>query len=217
MNEQPVLLALKRAQEVLDTAYFGLRILKQSDPSQRSAGLRNVLVFGRSVTFVIQNLRSIVGEHRFNAWYQPIQESLRANPLMKYFVEARNNLEKQGRLDVTTSGIVKSFSTSDIPKLEQPPFQASSFFMGDENGGSGWKMDIGGGETIKYYITIPESIGQFSQVFHDLPDNIPSDLRNLPVDRLCEMYLDEMAKLVADAKKEFSPHPSERPYLRVVK
>lgn len=217
MNEQPVLLALKRAQEVLDTAYFGLQILKQSNSSQRSAGLRNVLVFGRSVTFVIQNLKSIVGEHRFNAWYQPIQDALRANPLMKYFVEARNNLEKQGRLDVSVGGIVRNFSGSDLQKLEQPPFQASSFFMGDETGGSGWEMDIGDGETIKYYIAIPESIGQFNQVFHSLPENIPSELRNLPVEKLCEIYLDEMAKLVAGAKKEFSPHPSERPYLRVVK
>ncbi len=217
MNEQSVVIALKRAQEVLDTAYFGLRALKQSDPSQKSAGLRNVLVFGRSVTFVIQNLRSIVGEQRFNSWYEPIQAALRADPLMKYFVEARNNLEKQGRLDVAVSGVIKNFSSSDLPKLEQPPFQATSFFMGDSNGGSGWEMDIGGGETIKYYITIPQSIGRFEQVFHSLPENIPSELRNLPVVELCEIYLSKIAKVVAEAKREFSPHRSERPYLRVVK
>lgn len=217
MNEQPVVLALKRVQEVLDTAYFGLRLLKQQDPSQRSAGLRNVLVFGRSVTFVIQNLRSIIGERRFNSWYEPIQEALRSNPLMRYFVDARNNLEKQGRLDVAVSGSIRNFSSSDLPNLEQPPFQATSFFMGDVTGGSGWEMDIGGGETIKYYITIPESMGRFEQVFHSLPENIPPELRNLSVVELCEIYLGEMAKLVAMAKTEFSPHPSERPYLRLVK
>lgn len=216
MNEQSVVLALKRAQEVLDTAYFGLRVLKQSDPSQKSAGLRNVLVFGRSVTFVIQNLRSIVGEQRFNSWYEPIQATLRANPLMKYFVEARNNLEKQGKLDVAISGVI-NFNSSDLSKLEKPPFQATSFFMGDTNGGSGWEMDIGGGETIKYYITIPQSIARFEQVFHNLPENIPPELRKLSVVELCEIYLREISKLVAEAKKEFSPHPSERPYLRVVK
>lgn len=217
MDVEATNLAIKRAQQVLDTAYFGLKILKSGDPSERSAGLRNVLVFGRSVTFVIQNLRSIVGELRFNNWYAPFQDEMRADPLMRYFLDARNNLEKQGRLDVTVSGTVHSFNDYDFQKLEKPPFESTSFFMGDQNGGSGWEMDLGGGESVKYYISIPKSIGEFRQVFHSLPDNIPQELRDLSTDELCFIYLQKLSKLLAATKEEFLLGPKERPYLRLVK
>ncbi|PYY70726.1 hypothetical protein CRX42_09885 [Pseudomonas jessenii] len=217
MEIEATVLAIKRAQQVLDTAYFGLKTLKSGDPAEKSAGLRNVLVFGRSVTFVIQNLRTIVGESKFNSWYEPHQNQMRADPLMRYFVEARNNLEKQGRLDVAVSGTVHSFSGGDLAKIEKPPFDATSFFMGDQNGGSGWEMDLGGGETIKYYVSIPKTVGEFRQVFHSLPDNIPEELRSLSVDALCEIYLGKLSGLLAAVKKEFLIGPKERPYLRLVK
>jgi hypothetical protein len=217
MDLDSTVLAIKRAEQVLDTAYFGLKVLKTGAPSERSAGLRNVLVFGRSVTFVIQNLKSIVGEDRFNRWYAPIQDQMRADPLMRYFVEARNNLEKQGRLDVGVSGTIHGLSDSDFAKLEKPPFESTSFFMGDQNGGSGWEMDLGGGESIKYYITIPKSVGEFRQVFLSLPENIPSEIRDLSVDELCSIYLDKLAALLMSTRKEFLLSPKERPYLRLVK
>ncbi|MDI3202790.1 hypothetical protein [Pseudomonas shahriarae] len=217
MDVESTNLAIKRAEQVLNTAYFGLKVLKSGDPSERSAGLRNVLVFGRSVTFVIQNLRSIVGESRFNNWYAPLQDQMRADPLMRYFVDARNNLEKQGRLDVAVSGTINGFNSRDLEKLEKPPFESTSFFMGDETGGSGWQVDLGGGESVKYYISIPKSIGEFRQVFHSLPDNIPQELRDLSTDKLCAIYLDKLSNLLAATKKEFLLGPNERPYLRLVK
>ena len=217
MDAESTSLAIKRAEQVLDTAYFGLKVLKSGDPSERSAGLRNVLVFGRSVTFVIQNLRSIVGESRFNSWYAPFQDQMRADPLMRYFVEARNNLEKQGRLDVSVSTTIHSLNGNDLAKLEKPPFESTSFFMGDQNGGSGWEMDLGGGESIKYYVSIPKSIGEVRQVFHSLPENIPQELRDLSTDELCSIYLENLSSLLAATKKEFLLGENERPYLRLVR
>lgn len=217
MDTESAALAINRAEQVLDTAYFGLKILESGDPSERSAGLRNVLVFGRSVTFVIQNLKSIVGEDRFNAWYSPLQEKMRSDPLMRYFVDARNNLEKQGRLDVSVSVAIHNFNSNNLAKLEKPPFQANSFFMGDSTGGSGWIMDLGGGESIKYYINIPRSMGEVKQVFHSLPDNMPAELKGLSVEELSSIYLGKLKELLVAAKKEFLLSPKERPYLRLVK
>lgn len=217
MNIDLTSLAISRAEQVLQTAYFGLKILKKGDPSERSTGLRNVLVFGRSVTFVVQNLRSIVGEQRFNKWYEPHQSAMRSDPLMKYFVEARNNLEKQGRLDVSVSCILYDISESEIAKLERPPFKTDSFFVGDHNGGSGWDMDIGGGETIPYYISIPKSLAEVKQVFCAMPDNVPVELRDLSVDELCEIYLERLTNLMSEVRKEFLLTAKERPYLRLVK
>ncbi len=209
--------AIKRAEKVLDTAFFGLNILKNGEFAQRSAGLRNVLVFGRSVTFVIQNLRSIVGEQRFDDWYIPRQDEMRADPLMKYFVEARNNLEKQGRLDISRIATVHHIDQNVINNLERPPFYSDTLFIGDETGGSGWSMDLGSGEKLKYYINIPASVGDVKQVFDNLPAKFPEDLRDLPVETLCEMYLERIKKLFEAVKKEFQLSPKERPYLRVVR
>lgn len=217
MDRETVALAIKRAEQVLDTAYFGLKVLRGGAPSERSAGLRNVLVFGRSVTFVIQNLKSIVGVDRFEKWYAPYQDQMRSDPLMKYFVEARNNLEKQGRLDVSVSADIHSLNFSDIDKLEAPPFEATSFFIGDSDGGSGWVMDLGNGDSIKYYVNIPRSMVEVKQVFHSLPENIPAELKELSVDELSSIYLGKLKDLLAATKKEFAFSPSERPYLRLVK
>lgn len=214
---EPVILAIRRAEQVLDTAYFGLKVLKDGDPSERSAGLRNVLVFGRSVTFVVQNLKSIVGEDRFNDWYLPLQDEMRGDPLMRYFVEARNNLEKQGRLDVSNSALIHNFDSSMLARFEKPPFESDSFFISDENGGSGWEMNLGDGESIKYYINIPTSVAEVKQVFHSFPDNIPEDFRSKSTYELCAIYLDKLKVLVAKSKVEFLPHPSERTYLRLIK
>ncbi|MCH5527908.1 hypothetical protein [Pseudomonas syringae] len=57
MDIEEVKQALARTEQTLSTAHFGLNILNSGPPEQKSAGLRNVLVFGRSVTFVIQNLK----------------------------------------------------------------------------------------------------------------------------------------------------------------
>ncbi|MCF4987475.1 hypothetical protein [Pseudomonas syringae] len=57
MDIEEVKQALARTEQTLSTAHFGLNILNSGPLEQKSAGLRNVLVFGRSVTFVIQNLK----------------------------------------------------------------------------------------------------------------------------------------------------------------
>jgi len=52
---------LRRVQETLETAKHGLADLLDPARGRRNTGLRNLITFGRSVTFVIQNLRGIQG------------------------------------------------------------------------------------------------------------------------------------------------------------
>jgi hypothetical protein len=58
---------IKKSLETLEMAKFGMTHVRSSDPKQRMFGLRNVVVFGRAVTNVIQNLRSAVDN--FDEWY----------------------------------------------------------------------------------------------------------------------------------------------------
>jgi hypothetical protein len=123
---------LRRVEETLLTARHGFDDMTGRNRSRRFSGLRNIIVFGRSVTFVLQNLRSVVEGGNFDRWYEPKQEKMKADPLMRYFVEARNEILKQGKIKVSTSGRVESFSSDDIQKLGTPPPGAKAFFLGDQ-------------------------------------------------------------------------------------
>jgi hypothetical protein len=186
--------------------------------NRRMSGLRNLIVFGRSVTFVLQNLRSVIPEE-FDVWYGPHQEALRNDPLMRYFVEARNELEKQGKLNVATSAFIRSFSSDDIKKFGRPPVGATSFFIGDQLGGTGWEVELAGGTKEKYYVELPVSIGEVKQHFANLPLAKAPELREATVEELCQRYLEKLAQIVALARQTFLGEvPSAKAsHLRVVK
>lgn len=211
-------LVLRRVDETLATAKHGLEDLLDSRRNRRMSGLRNLIVFGRSVTFVLQNLRSVVPE-QFDTWYVPQQEILKNDALMRYFVEARNELEKQGKLSVSTSTYIQSFSSGDIGKFGRPPVGATSFFIGDQLGGSGWEVQLADGTKEKYYVELPASIGEVKQHFSNFPAAKAPELRGATVEELCQRYVDRLSELIASARAHFlGERPGRGPtHLRVVK
>ena len=56
--------------------------------------IRSLVVDIRRVTLVLQKLRGRADG--FDAWYAPVQTKLAGDPLMYYFKELRNEVEKQG-------------------------------------------------------------------------------------------------------------------------
>jgi len=60
---------LRRGDDTLATAKLGLTDVLEGRPERRLGGLRNLIVFGRAVSNVPQNLRSIWPE--FDSSYQP--------------------------------------------------------------------------------------------------------------------------------------------------
>lgn len=214
---------LSRVDETLQTARLGLDDLLDATRSRRMSGLRNLIAFGRSVTFVLQNLRSVIPDE-FDKWYEPHQQALKADPLMRYFVDARNELEKQGRLSVTTSAHIKSFSSDDIRSFGRPPVGATAFFVGDQLGGTGWEVELADGSKQKYYVELPLSIGEVKQQFSNLPEAMDPNLKGASVEVLSQKYIDRLTELVAAARKHFvgAPEPTPQvkqlpPYLRRVK
>lgn len=63
-------------------------------PGQQLAHIRSAVIDIRRVTFVLQTLRSYSAD--FDGWYASVQARLRGDPLMKYFVNLRNEIEKRG-------------------------------------------------------------------------------------------------------------------------
>jgi len=214
---------IQKAEETYQTARFGYEDLTSGNRSRRFSGLRNLIVFGRSVTFVLQNLKTPVGEENFSTWYTPLQEEMKSDVLMKYFVTLRNEILKQGKLPVSMSMTV-NFSSNDISKLGTPPPGAKGFFMGDQTGGSGWVIELADGTEEHYYVNIPESMAKIQQHFSELPVPDDDELKKKPIEELCKYYLDKLEVLIDSAKKEFLGEETKKvgnirlpSYMRVVK
>ena len=167
------------------------------------SGLRNLIVFGRAVTFVLQNLRGIIPAE-FNEWYEPHQEALKDDPVMRYFVKARNELEKQGKLSVSTSVHIRSFSENDFRKFGPPPPGAKSFFVGDRLGGTGWEVELPNGTRERYYVEFPDTIGEVTQRFSNFPEAQAPELEGATVEQLSQMFIERLNTLVASARKRFA-------------
>ena len=212
-----------KAEETLQTARYGFDDLTSGNYQRRFAGIRNLVVFGRSVTFVLQNLKTPVGEAAFNEWYGPIQEQMKGDVLMKYFVTLRNEILKQGKLPVSTSASI-SMNSGDMAKLGTPPPGAKSFFIGDQAGGSGWEIELPDGSKEKYYVEIPESMAKVQQHFSELPVPGDDELKKKSIEELCEYYLENLEAVLDSARKCFLGTAAEKiggrrlpPYMRVVK
>lgn len=221
-KSQGIEATLQRVEDTLQTAKHGLDDLLALQRERRMSGLRNLIVFGRSVTFVLQNLRSVVGTAEFDAWYAPHQDEMKASPLMRYFVDARNALEKQGRLNVGSSLHIKSFSAQDMAKFGRPPANAKRFFIGDNLGGTGWHVELPNGKIEKYYVELPASIGEGKQQFIDFPVDKAPELANSSVEDLCRAYIDALTTLVVSARQHFAPATVAKParrraHLRLIK
>jgi hypothetical protein len=84
--------------------------------------LNACLTAARSVTFVLQ--KELSRQPWFDEWYGPWQDRMRADPLMRWLVEARNAVEKQGDLDTASVALVSLLLTDDeqlLDRVEVPP------------------------------------------------------------------------------------------------
>jgi hypothetical protein len=81
----------------------------------------------RTVTFILQSNKHFIPD--FDAWYGPWQEKLKADALMRWMVDARNRIEKQGDLEAHSfvrAEIIASYRNNgpviDVPaKLFEGP------------------------------------------------------------------------------------------------
>jgi len=196
---------LQRIRDTLNTARLGLKDVLDG-PQRRLGGLRNLIVFGRAVTNVLQNLRST--EPTFDEWYAPYVAEMKADPLLKYLYELRTKILKEGMLGTSSSGYIRHFEyPKDMQRLGPPPVGAQGFFMGDQSGGSGWDVLLDDGTVEKFYVDIPGDIGTFSVHLGDAP----TDHRGQPptdntIQAIAQAYFDYLSSMVNAAEKQFGAH-----------
>src|SRR5438067_1234385 len=68
-----------------------------ADPNAFRSYLNSCIQSLRNVTFVLQQKKASIGN--FSDFYEPWQAQLRSDPVLKWVVEARNRVVKQGDLE----------------------------------------------------------------------------------------------------------------------
>lgn len=194
---------IRVAEHKLSMARQGLDDFLGPVHERRIAGITNLIVHGRSVTFVLQNLKSHLGDD-FSKWYDPKQEEMKNDEAMKFFVEARNAIEKRGKLPVAQISTVGQFSfPGDMHKFGPPPKNAKRFFFGDETGGSGWIVSTESGEDEKVYFSVPAEVFTSLFVFIEVEPGKYASVDGKPVDKIASEYIDKLTALVNEAKARF--------------
>jgi len=173
------------------------------------SGLRNLVVFGRAMTNVLQNLRSVVGKVEFDKWYESWQESMRSDELLRYFYQLRTETLKQGTLQTTTSTFINRLDTRDLqPLMQNPPPGARGFFIGDQLNDNGWEVELSDGNVVKYYVSLPDSVQeQVTGRFHflDAPESHGGQtLQDTSVEHLAQLYVEYLQNLLAEARTHFN-------------
>jgi hypothetical protein len=194
---------LRNARDVLDIAKFGVADLERGSPERRLAAFNNIVVFGRAVTNVLQNLRGT--EPKFDDWYASYKAEMESDPLMRRFYEMRSEMLKEGVTRVSNVTAIKHFSfPRDLQKFGPPPPNAKSFFMGDRFGGSGWIIGLPDGSGEKYYVDVPPELGFSALVLHNPPSkHLSKELTDTSVQACSKLYVTYLERLVQSAEETF--------------
>lgn len=192
---------LKEAEDTLYTAQLGLQLVEGKDPKARIAGLRNVVVFGRAITNVLQNLRSTVGND-FDHWYEPKVKEMGEDQVLKYFYKLRSQILKQGSVNTSISMTFTGNPMALMQQYKAPP-NAKGFFIGDTLGGCGWEVEVEPGIKEKYYVDVPDNIPGLEMKIDIRLLDAPEELSEQNIQELCVHYLSYLEKMLNEAKNVF--------------
>lgn len=191
--------SIAAAETRLRTAYFGLEDMEVRAAGRFYSGLMNAVVFARMVTLSLQNMRNDVPG--WQEWYAPIQEKMKGDPSMKFFVDLRNSIEKTAGEAVTMVTKITEFNDSTMSRFEPRPPGATALVIGSREygGASGWLVPNLEGESDLYVVDLPEDIGKVTMEFSDAPEHLHGrDAREIVRD-----HLSKLQSLVSESKKRF--------------
>lgn len=191
-------------QDTMNTAEMGFKMIVSDKPPERILGIKNLVVFGRAVTNVLENLRST--EPDFDRWYEKYKIEMQADPLMKYFYKLRSEILKEGQLRVGWKAYIKMINEPIDERLfGPPPPNAKRFFTFNGLGGTGWIVQLPDGSTENYYVNMPADVASVSFKFPNPPkSHLGKAITDNSVQSLTRLYLDYLQQIVEEAKTKFA-------------
>lgn len=120
---------IQQIEMTLNTMKMGIDLYKnnQNDRSQKDAGLRNAVVFGRAVTNSLQKLRGTeLGKSEFDSWYRPWQTKLKEDEGFRFLYKLRSQILKEGILETSSEVHINYLDTRDVYDLMKKHHSMSS-------------------------------------------------------------------------------------------
>lgn len=185
---------------MLQAAYSGYQQFQNGDGQSRILGLYHVVTFGRSVTFVLQNLSGKADG--FDEWYEEKREVLENDPVCSHMCDLRNRIVKEGNAGVSNYTEVGHINTADLSR--KAPAWADGIFIGDQFGGSGFTIEQEDGSEMKFYYDFPNEDFETGLYFEGLKDSLDeTEFPSSNAEEDLHYYLKVLAELVSEARTEF--------------
>ena len=190
---------MNNLESTLAMAKNGLDDILKGKKETIHVGLLNLTVWGRAVTNVLQNLRGT--EENFDVWYNPYQNEMMGDELMKYFYKRRSEYLKKGEQGLITSLSNMNFNSSEIFQKFPPPKNHKGFFIGR---GMGWEVELADGSTEKIYVEAPKEWASIEIEFINPPkEHLKKSINDTSIENLSKLYYAYLKNLVLEAIKEF--------------
>lgn len=194
---------LNNIKEAIRELEYEFNLYKNSNNHNKIVHMKNFITRGRSVTFIIQNLKSVVEVETFNNWYIPWQNKMKQNEILKVLVTMRNEIEKQGKIETSVGVYIEKLDSNDID-LSNPPSNAVSYFIGDQIGGSGWEIELEDGCKEKIYVDLPGGINvDINLNISELESTAQKLGINGTTQDILEYYLEFLKEISSDAIDTF--------------
>lgn len=200
---------LQQIEMTLNTMKMGIDLYKdnQNDRSQKDAGLRNAVVFGRAVTNSLQKLRGTeLGKSEFDSWYMPWQTKLKEDVGFRFLYKLRSQILKEGILETSSEIHINYLDTSDVYDLmKKTPLNVKSMFIGDANGRSGFKVILPDGSIENYYIKLSDYVDVETSLEINKVPHYKGYYNNKITNTttLLDYYYKFLYTMIADAKLKF--------------
>lgn len=188
--------------EALDKAWKGVERIDAGDVLQQSDGVKDAVVWGRTATFILQQLSSRV--ERWSEWWEPQVLRMRSDPLLKYFNRLRSVILKTGETQIgfkllyqPGEQIVKEvLLSSPMPhKDAQLAVNAAIGFC--------WIYEQNG-ERKTVPVPSPTCVGATRHCFMDLEDaEFPSEYATLSLAEALSVYLERIEEIVEATFQRF--------------
>jgi hypothetical protein len=210
---------LKRAIDNLEK--MGIE-LDNPPPGQHRKLIGQIIVDGRAITNVLQNLRGKV--QNFDKWYAPYVFEMQNDELLRFFYKVRSDILKKGDDHIEKrSGRIDSrrhfMSISDkgieiqmlkpngryLHEVIPKPTNAKSAFMLDSEGGCGWIVEKENGTETKQYVRVPNGMCIATFKFRQAPiTHLGKDISILHGEEMCKLYIIYLSAMVRDALNKFA-------------
>jgi hypothetical protein len=169
----------------------------------------NLFTYGRSVTMAIQTMKN--ADPAFEGWWQPYQDKMAADPLMKYFNSTRTDILHEGELATVNYTVIGSQGPVDVAALfrqlsvHAPPNTIGTF-LGDQLGGDGWEVQMPDGTVEKVYFSLPSNIDVKSGLsLENPPDQHDGEpIRDSSIANIGTLYVTTLGRIVDEFVARFS-------------